>query len=62
MTEYRNAEKKKIQTNKEKAELILRRFAAWMFAAVLVIIATGGIILSIVYASAIRQVSDCLTV
>ena len=58
MTEYKNAEKKKVQTNKDKAKLILRRVAAWTLAVLLIMAATAGIILSIVYASAIREVSD----
>ena len=58
VTEYKNTEKKKIQTNKDKAKLILRRVTAWTLAVLLIMIATAGIILSIVYASAIRAVSD----
>ena len=62
ITEYQNAEKKKIQTNKEKAGIILRRVAAWMFAALLVILATGGIVVTIVFGPDIRGVSNCFII
>lgn len=59
VTEYKNTEKKKSQTSKDKAKLILRRVVAWTLAVLLIMVATAAIILSIVYASAIREVSDC---
>ena len=60
ITEYQNAEKKKIQTNKDKAGIILRRITAWMLSALLVMVATGAIVLTIVYGPDIREVSNCL--
>lgn len=56
LTEYRNAEKKKTQTNKEKAKIILRRIAAWLIAVLLVAAATGGIVLAIIFGPQIREV------
>ena len=58
LTEYRNAEKNKKQTNKEKAKLILRRITAWLIAFLLIAVATGGIVLSIYYGPVIRKVND----
>ena len=56
LTEYRNAEKKKIQTKKERIELILRRVIAWLIAVLLIAVATGGIVLTIVFGPDIRKV------
>ena len=56
MTEFRNAEKKKIQTNKDKAKIVLGRLAAWLLAFLLVAVATGGIVVSIVFGADIRSV------
>ncbi|XP_065889131.1 transmembrane channel-like protein 7 isoform X2 [Dysidea avara] len=58
LTEFRNAEKKKILTRKDKAKLVLRRFAAWFMAFLLVAVATGGIVLSIVFGADIRSETD----
>ena len=58
LTEYRNAEKKKIQTNKERVELILRRVIAWLIALLLIAVATASIVLNIIFGPAIREVCN----
>ncbi|XP_065888479.1 transmembrane channel-like protein 7, partial [Dysidea avara] len=55
LTEFRNAEKKKIQTNKEKTKLFLRRLVAWLIAFLLVAVATGGIVSSVLFSPEIRK-------
>lgn len=61
MTEYRNAEKKKIQTKRQRAKLVLRRIAAWLIAIFLIASAIGSIVLVIRYGPFIRKVSDSCT-
>jgi len=60
LTEFRNAEKKKIQSKKEKTKLFLLRLLAWLIAILLVAVATGGIVLSIIFGEKFREVSIIL--
>ena len=62
MTEYRNAEKKKIQTKRERAKLVLRRIAAWLIAILLITVAIASIVLVVIFGPDVKEVSDTTAV